>query len=191
MDVRGRNLRGRGRLARIAHAAPAGAWDVSSPEIVRPHDIVPSDIVPSDGTPVDYAALAEFRFLLRGFIEFSEVAARHAGLTPRQHQALVQIKGFPAGRAVTVGALAARLHIRHHSAVELADRLEQAGLIERVADRADRRRVLIRLTAKSEALLVGLALAHQQELQRLCPALSGLLAKFSPPSASLPTSTRM
>lgn len=168
MDDYGRNLRQRRGQARIALAPPSR-----------------ETAIPSEGTPVDYVALAEFRFLLRGFIEFSEVAARHAGLTPRQHQALLQIKGFPASQAVTVGALAARLHVRHHSAVELADRLEQAGLVERVADRADRRRVLIRLTAKAETLFVGLARAHQQELQRLCPSLSGLLEKFSPQNTNI------
>ena len=185
MDDRGQNFGGRHSLARAARVVPARAWGAAADDIAKP-----TERAAIDGASVDYTALAEFRFLLRGFVEFSEAAAHHAGLTPRQHQALVQIKGFPAGSAVTVGALAARLHIRHHSAVELADRLEQAGLIERVADRADRRRVLIRLTVKSEALLVGLALAHQQELQRLCPALSGLLAKFSPLSAPLPAKTR-
>ena len=185
MDDYSRNLGARRRPGRVTRtAAGLSASRAGRPNGAAPHDDAPHQGTLNGGVPVDYTALAEFRFLLRGFIEFSEEAARHAGLTPRQHQALVQVKGFPANQVVTVGALAARLHIRHHSAVELADRLEQAGLIERVADRTDRRRVLIRLTAKAEALLVGLALAHQQELQRLCPSLSGLLAKFSPPGAN-------
>ncbi|MCA7120397.1 MAG: MarR family transcriptional regulator [Acidibrevibacterium sp.] len=184
MDDFDKSFGERRRPARAAFAAAAGLWGAPPPERTKP-DGTSSDFAmpPDHGMAVDYAALAEFRFLLRGFVEFSEVAARAAGLTPRQHQALLQIKGFPAGQAMAVGALAARLHVRHHSAVELVDRLEQAGLITRFADRADRRRVLIRLTPKAEALLAGLALAHQQELQRLGPSLSSLLEKFSPPTA--------
>lgn len=172
MSDRGR--RGVARRARVEPGAPAAMFD----GIANTADMA------GEGALVDYTSLAEFRFLLRGFVEFSETAARGAGLTPRQHQALLQIKGFPTGQMVTVGSLAARLHIRHHSAVELVDRLEQAGLIERSADRADRRRVMLRLTAKSEALLSRLARAHHEELRRLGPALSGLLEKFSPPQTA-------
>ena len=126
----------------------------------------------------DYVVLAEFRFLLRSFLEFSEQEARGSGLTPRQHQALLQIKGRPGRETVSIGELAARLLIRHHSAVELVDRLEDAGLVERLADRADRRRVLLRLTEKADAELARLAATHLQELQRLRPALLGLLKQF-------------
>ncbi|TIX36407.1 MAG: MarR family transcriptional regulator, partial [Mesorhizobium sp.] len=71
----------------------------------------------------DYQRLSEFRYLIRRFLEFSQVQANEAGLTPRQHQALLAIKGFPGAGPVTVGDLAERLRIRHHSAVELVDRL--------------------------------------------------------------------
>src|SRR5215469_11314344 len=72
----------------------------------------------------DYERLAEFRYLLRRFLIFSESAAVAAGLTAQQHQALLAIKGAGSMADLTTGALAERLGIRHHSAVGLVDRLE-------------------------------------------------------------------
>jgi len=126
----------------------------------------------------DYQALAEFRFALRRFLAFSEEAARAAGLTPQQHQALLAIRGYPTRDRVTVSELAERLMIRHHSAVELIDRLSRAGLIVRAGDPADRRRVQIALTAKAQRKLKGLAAAHLEELRRLGSALPGLLERL-------------
>lgn len=124
----------------------------------------------------DYAVLARFRFLLRGFVAFSEEAARAAGLTPQHHQALLAIRGFPAPRGFAVGDLAHRLQIRHHSAVGLADRLEEAGLLKRKPDPADRRRVRLELTPKAERLLARLSAIHRDELRRLSKDLKPLLA---------------
>ena len=78
-------------------------------------------------TQQDYEALAEFRAALRGFLSFSEEAARAAGLTPRQHQALLAIKGSPGGTRLSVGDIAARLRLRHNTTVELVNRLLAAG----------------------------------------------------------------
>ena len=75
----------------------------------------------------DYEALAAFRHALREFLDFSQEAARRAGLTPQQHQALLAIKGYPGREVVTVSELAERLLLRHHSAVGLLDRLEILG----------------------------------------------------------------
>jgi DNA-binding MarR family transcriptional regulator len=122
----------------------------------------------------DYMVLAQFRTGLRRFLAFSAAAAEAAGLTPRQHQALLAIKGAEA-EAVTVGELAEQLQIRHHSATELADRLVQAGLVDRAADPLDRRRVLLRLTAAAEAVLGDLSEAHLGELAALRPVLRLLL----------------
>ncbi len=119
----------------------------------------------------DYRTLSEFRYLIRRFLEFSQIAAGASGLTSRQHQSLLAIKGFPRDGEPTVGELAERLRIRHHSMVELVDRLEAAGLVRRRHDRADRRRVLVGLTAVSEARLADLSAAHLDELRRLRPAL--------------------
>lgn len=126
----------------------------------------------------DYETLAEFRYLLRQFGAFSEGAARQAGLTAQQHQALLAIKGFPDRDAVTIGALAERLNLKHHSVVGLVDRLMRRGLIRRRHDEADRRRVMVGLTKEAEDLLVGLTLAHRDELRRLAPLLQGLLQQL-------------
>src|SRR5580692_8396207 len=125
----------------------------------------------------DYATLAEFRYLLRQFGAFSEDAARQAGLTAQQHQALLAIKGFPGREEATVGELAERLNLKHHSVVGLVDRLMGRGLIQRRHDETDRRRVLIALTAKSETLLLTLTLAHKDELRRLAPLLRAVLER--------------
>ena len=124
----------------------------------------------------DYRTLAGFRHLLRSFLGFSEEAAREAGLAPQQHQALLAIKGFPGGEAVTIHDLAAQLCIRHHSAVELVDRLEGSGLVVRRHDHSDRRRVLLSLTEAAEARLADLSAAHLEELRRLRPALLEVLS---------------
>ncbi|WP_027058002.1 MarR family winged helix-turn-helix transcriptional regulator [Mesorhizobium loti] len=123
----------------------------------------------------DYQRLSEFRYLIRRFLEFSQLQAEDAGLTPRQHQALLAIKGYPDGGPVTVGDLAERLRIRHHSAVELVNRLSEAGLVARDQDRDDHRRVLLRLTEHAEDCLAELSAAHLDELSRIEPMLRRLL----------------
>ncbi|HET7412933.1 MAG TPA: MarR family transcriptional regulator [Pararhizobium sp.] len=127
----------------------------------------------------DYAVLSEFRYLIRCFLEFSEDRARLAGLTTRQHQALLAIKGHGAGHPITVGDLAERLRIRHHSAVELANRLCEAGLAFRSHDSEDQRRVLLGLTELAEERLSELSAAHYDELKRIKPMLEQVLDRHS------------
>ncbi len=124
----------------------------------------------------DYQALAELRYQIRRFLRFSEESARSAGLEPQQHQLLLAIRGLPPGAEPTVSELAERLQIRHHSVVELIDRLERRQLVTRRRDEADRRKVLIELTPESERLLHSLALAHRQELESAGPELLRALA---------------
>ena len=81
-------------------------------------------------TKAEYESMAAVRYALRRFLRFSEDGAKAVGLTPQQHQALLAIKGYPARDSVTVGELAERLQVRHHSAVGLVDRLEALGLVE-------------------------------------------------------------
>lgn len=126
-----------------------------------------------------YETLAAFRYALRRFLHFSEIAARKAGLTPQQHQALLAIKGFPGRRPIQVGELAERLQLRHHSTVELLDRLADLGFVERSHSTVDRRRVQIRLTARGEQVLNTLSSAHQEQLRRIGPELSGLLERLA------------
>jgi len=125
----------------------------------------------------DYTRLAEFRHALRCFLEFSEVAAANEGLTPQQHQALLVIRGSPAD-AANVGRLAERLRIRHNTAVELAKRLEAAGLIARTVSPADRRAVMLTLTADGTARLEVLSRVHRNELRQLRPVIVGLFERI-------------
>lgn len=125
---------------------------------------------------VDYQALAQFRYQLRVFLAFSETAAERQGLTPQQHQALLGIKGFVDSGPPTVGDVARFLLIRHHSAVELINRMEKRGLIRRASDPEDARRVHLRLTAKGEQKLKAISKMNLGELHRAAsPAMTRLL----------------
>ena len=100
---------------------------------------------------------------------------RAAGLAPRQHQAILAVKGFARGEEVTVHDLAGQLCIRHHSTVELVDRPAAAGLVIRRHDPANRRCVLLSLTDAAETPLADLSATHLEELQGLRPALAEIL----------------
>ena len=126
-----------------------------------------------------YQALAEFRYRLRQFLRRSEEAARSVGLEPQQHQLLLALRGLPPDREPTVGELAERLQIQHHSAVELVDRLERRGLVWRERGERDRRQVYVRLTAEGERVLGDLAAFHWQELQTIGPELIRTLERIT------------
>lgn len=113
----------------------------------------------------DYQALAAYRHALRRFLAFSEAAAREAGLTTQQHQAILAIRGQGAGGQMTIGELADNLLVRHHSAVELVDRLARADLVVRTEAEDDRRRVVVSLTPKAETILENLSANHLDELK--------------------------
>ena len=136
-------------------------------------------VSPTPLSKSQYERLAAFRYALRRFIHFSEQAAHSAGVTSQQHQALLAIKGFPQRDCVTVGELAERLQLRHHSAVGLVDRLVSEGLVARTPSSVDRRRVLVRLTEHGERLLGELSEAHGRELKRIGPELKHLLEKLA------------
>ncbi len=127
----------------------------------------------------EYEMLATFRYALRQFLRFSETAARQAGITPQQHQAILAIAGFPDQDQITVSELAERLQIRHHSAVGLVDRLVVQDLVVREPGEADRREVYISLTPQGNDILAQLSTAHRQELRRVGPQLHLLLAQLT------------
>lgn len=127
----------------------------------------------------EYEMLATFRYALRQFLRFSETAARRAGITPQQHQALLAIAGFPEQEQITVSELAERLQIRHHSAVGLVDRLEAQSLVVREPGEVDRREVYIALTPQGHDILAQLSAAHRQELRRVGPQLHLLLEQLT------------
>lgn len=132
-----------------------------------------------DLSTTEYWALAEFRYQLRNFLSFSEQAARAAGLEPQQHQLLLTLKGAEAQGKVTVGDLAERLKIQHHSAVELINRMVERDLVQRCRDDQDQRRVLVTLTSHGEEVLRRLSLLHRTELRSTGPALVQALRAIS------------
>lgn len=119
----------------------------------------------------DYEVLAAFRYQIRQFLHFSEEAARKAGLNPQQHQALLALKGLPEGTEPNIGEIAARLQIRHHSAVELVERLERTGFVRKTRGPGDRRHVTLETTEQGEQVLEQLSLAHREELESQGPHL--------------------
>ena len=125
-----------------------------------------------------YEALAAFRYALRQFIRFSEEAAQAAGITAQQHQALLAIKGFPGRDSVTVGELAERLQLRHHSAVGLIDRLVAEKLVSRAPSPEDRRQVLVQLTDRGESMLEKLTSVHRDQLRQIGPEIQQLLERL-------------
>lgn len=132
---------------------------------------------------VDYRRLATFRHALRQFLAFSEAAARGAGITPQQHQALLAIKGAPKPAAVTVGYLANQLLLQPHSAAELADRMVNCGLLKRAEAPDDRRRVVLSLTPTAENALQALSAAHIRELRHSVPVIDSLSELLKPGAA--------
>lgn len=127
----------------------------------------------------EYRKLEEFRFQIRRFLSFSEAAARASGIEPQQHQALLALKGMPQDCVPTIGHLADRLLLKHHSAVGLVDRLETLGLVTRQASADDARQVLLRLSAKGERILHRLSLTHHKELEETGPKLVAALRSIS------------
>jgi len=119
-----------------------------------------------------YQALSEFRYQIRKFLYFSENAARAAGLEPQHHQLLLAVKGFAGeGDGPTIGYLAERLKLRHHTAVELVDRMEERLMVYRRVAQEDRRRVIVGLTKNGEGLLNKLSNEHVTEIQQMGPEL--------------------
>src|SRR3954468_12677043 len=126
--------------------------------------------MPSDDE-LDYAALLAFRTALRRFNHWSEAQAHEVGLTHMQHQLMLTIKGHDDKRGPTIGEAADYLLLRHHSAVELINRAQAGGWVERERDGADARVVRLRLTEKGEGCIRELTALHIAELSQLAPLL--------------------
>ncbi len=132
-----------------------------------------------------YEALAEFRYQLRRFQRFSEEAARAVDIEPQQHQMLLAIKGS-SDESLTIGAIAERLQIQHHSAVELVARAEARGLVSRTRGSSDRRQVFVAVTDAGARALQELAAAHHRELITAAPELIRALQRIVGNEARLP-----
>lgn len=128
-----------------------------------------------DLTLDEYRALAELRYHVRRFLRFSEGQARVADVEPQQHQLLLVLKALRPPERPTIRAIAERLQIRHNSAVELAQRSVECGLVERGTGERDRREASLRLTRRGERVLRRLSLAHRDELRSAAPALAFVL----------------
>jgi DNA-binding MarR family transcriptional regulator len=136
----------------------------------------------STSTPLtndDFVRLAKFRYALRQFLHFSEEAAAGEKLTGQQHQALLAIRGNATGET-NVTYLAEHLCLKHHTTVELVQRLEKAGLLTKHPSSDDRRAVLLELTTEGESRLDRLTLSHRTELARLGPEIFKRLSSFYP-----------
>lgn len=119
----------------------------------------------------DYRRLLEFRTAVRKFLNYSRNQAAQLGLTPTQHQLLLAVRGHLGKAGPTIGDVANRLLIRHHSAVELVNRAETAGLVKRKRDSNDQRVVRLALTRSGTSKLERISRANLGELGRLSPEL--------------------
>ena|ERR1700716_2293475 len=123
-------------------------------------------------TKADFEALARFRFGIRRYLRFSEQTVRSNGLTPQHYQLLLALKGFPGREWATMGELADRLQLRHHSVGELVNRAQSQGLVHRTPHPADARAVQVQLTPHGQRALARLSALHRDELRRMGTALT-------------------
>jgi DNA-binding MarR family transcriptional regulator len=122
--------------------------------------------------------LADFRYELRRFNQFSEQAAARQGVQSKQYQLLLQVAGAPPEAIVTIAYAAERMGLKHNSMVELVDRSEKQGLLMRNEDSNDRRRTLLRVTRKGHQVLNRLADEHARELTERAPAMMRALEQI-------------
>ncbi len=113
-------------------------------------------------------SLAEFRFQMRKFLSFSEMASERCGIPAQQYQLMQVIAAMPEGNQASITYLAERMILRHNSTVELVDRAERAGLVRRESDPKDMRRSLVQMTPQGEEILERLVAEHLRELAPLC-----------------------
>jgi DNA-binding MarR family transcriptional regulator len=139
--------------------------------------------VTTEITTEDYRALSELRYRIRHFLYEGDGVARAAGLEPQQYLLLLTIRGLPEGEEATIRTLAERLALKHHSVVELVDRLEARGFVDRNRGRGDRRRVLVSLLPRGERILEEVARRRLNELHSyghdLAHAIGKLLQRVS------------
>lgn len=133
----------------------------------------------SDLSLVEYRILAEFRHRLDRFLQHRRRTARDAGLEPMQYELMVAVKGVPKRRRPTIGEIANRLQVKHHTTGELVDQVERRHLIRCLHDRYDRRIVHLSLTPEGEALLRKLVSLSLAELRSEAPALVEALKRGS------------
>lgn len=133
-------------------------------------------------TTADYRTLLAFRTALTRFLHWSAEQLGSAGLTPQQHNLLLAIRGHPGASGPSIREIAEYLALRHHTAVELVDRVQQAGLVKRCSDPRDRRIVRVQLTGAGKRLVARLDAAHREELRQIAPALGIIYQSLGVPA---------
>jgi DNA-binding MarR family transcriptional regulator len=113
----------------------------------------------------EFRALAELRYRIRLFLKEGDAAAREAGLEPQQYLMLLAIRGLPPEVPAKIQTLADRLALKHHSAVELVDRLERRGYVRRSRGKEDRRQVLVSVLPKGQKVLERVVQQRISELR--------------------------
>ncbi len=145
-------------------------------------------------TTEEFRALAELRYRIRHFLSEGDTAARQAGLEPQQYLLLLMIRGLPSGEEATIRTLAERLALKHHSVVELVDRMEAHGYVRRTRGRDDRRRVLVSLLPRGERMLEDVVRQRIEEVRSyghgLVSAIDQLLDRPQKPQRSNVLKTR-
>jgi len=116
-------------------------------------------------TSAEFRALAEMRYRIRLFLKEGDASARKAGLEPQQYLMLLAIRGLAPEMPAKIQTLADRLVLKHHSAVELLDRLERRGYVKRTRGRQDRRQVLVSLMPRGEKILETVVQQRISELR--------------------------
>jgi DNA-binding MarR family transcriptional regulator len=160
---------------------PIITWNTAESEVAQCIAIRYTYKMAADVTTEEYRALAELRYRIRHFLREGDAVAHAAGLEPQQYLLLLMIRGLKDGEEATIRTLAERLALKHHSAVELIDRLEMNGYVRRNRGRDDRRRVIVSLLPRGERILEDVARQRIDELRsyghQLVQAISQLLDK--------------
>lgn len=129
--------------------------------------------------PDDYEALANFRYAMRKFLNFSRRAlAAEAGLTPEQYEALLALKAFGGPNGMTIRQLSERLQVKHHTVVSLVDKLERSRFVRREPGVDDRRTVYVSLTSAGSRVLAKVAVLHRREMRVRSPEMIEALVKL-------------
>ena len=146
--------------------------DARRADLAQPGEATP-DLDPTTAPPSDVIAqlselLACTSWRLR---RASRSELEPLGLTFGQARALRLLSR--AGQPLRIGELAVRLEVVPRSATTTVDALEAAGLVTRQADPADRRSVLVGLTAAGDELLDRLGRARRESAETLFARLDG------------------
>lgn len=127
----------------------------------------------------DYDALATYRYLLRKFLRFSkDFLKRTADFSSEQYEALLAIKALPSNDGLTISDLSERLQIKHHSAVNIVDRLVERKLVRRQPGPRDRREKHLELTAAGVSLIEKLAAVHRKEIRKRSAEMIAVLQRL-------------